>query len=211
MSAASGCVLVGYSAEGDVPGIADAQQRNISPKDAGSSLGDASAVKPTDGSVVKPADGGVTKPTDATVAKPSDASAAVPTDGGAQTDGAVVLLPKQIEGCGTAESCTPSCESGSCRVSCAGSDLCWTTCEEDTTCLIDCSNGGICDMNCDEGASCEVDCRGARDCDHLECDEGASCVLRCENNLLGCSLSCDGVAMTCPNNVHVCDAPCPAT
>jgi hypothetical protein len=180
-----GCVLVGYNAEGDLPGLPDAQQRNVLPKDAG----------------LAQSDGGV--------ARPSDATLAVPDTGSVDAGPLHAALGVKLAGCGVLGSCTPSCESGSCRVPCANSQFCWTTCHEDTTCAIDCSNGGICDMNCREGASCEVDCRGTTDCDYLECEEGASCVLHCANNPLGCSLRCHGVAMSCANNVYVCDAPCP--
>jgi hypothetical protein len=182
--------LVGYSAEDQELGLDDAEQRRLTLSDGGS----------------KPSEAGATPAADAVVAKPSDAGSSADT--GAQGDAAAVAKP--IKGCGLLQSCTPTCETGSCLVPCANSELCWTTCEEDTSCAIDCSNGGICDMNCHEGATCKVDCRNTRDCDHLECEEGASCVLYCGNNPLGCSLSCDdGVAMTCPNNVHTCDAPCP--
>jgi len=133
-----------------------------------------------------------------------DAGVVVALDAGHAAD--AVAAEKR---CAADETCSPSCSSGSCQVSCADSYWCWTTCESNTVCTIDCSNGGICDMDCRAGASCEVDCRDTRDCDHLKCEAGASCVLHCGNNLLGCSLSCSGVAMTCADNVHVCDAPCP--
>jgi hypothetical protein len=148
-------------------------------------------------------------PPDAGVAARVDGGGmVVPADAGAVADAGAEVTTSP-EGCGLDETCLPSCSSGHCQVSCANSSWCWTTCESNTVCTIDCSNGGICDMDCHAGASCEVDCRDTRDCDYLKCEAGASCVLHCGNNLLGCSLYCAGVAMTCANNVHVCDAPCP--
>jgi hypothetical protein len=140
-----------------------------------------------------------------------------PADAGvrdARSDGATLLRdggidPAEELGCGIAEVCTPDCESGTCDVRCAGALLCDTHVAEDAYAAIDCNDAQLCNLHCNAGATCDVDCRGANDCDNLECQDGASCTLRCGNNLLGCSLDCQGVAMNCANDVQVCDAPCP--
>jgi len=189
LTSAAGCTLVGYG-DGTTEPVDDGQK----------------LVQPNDGSVRK--DGGNSG--DARVIGSSDAGVRAKDAGAKDGSTDAGLGTSKSLGCGAGEICTPDCEAADCTVSCAGALVCTTDVAEDSHASIDCKAAGLCDMDCKAGATCVVDCRDANDCDHLECSEGASCTLLCANNPDGCSLHCHGVAQTCANGVHVCDAPCPS-
>lgn len=103
--------------------------------------------------------------------------------------------------CDLASDCRLDCSAHAvCEdVRCRNADECFIDCsagvdmvpDDGSTCTVDCSDTKSCSVNCGDGGKCLLDCAGSLDCSFVRCDAGSS-----------------GMA-SCPNDVLVCNRPCP--
>ena len=125
-----------------------------------------------------------------------------------------------------------ACESGACSDHCAGAQCayecavdgcqcsfscteasmtCNGTCNSETICNIDCGKGRQCHATCKSGSICDVDCTGVKDCKRVSCEGNAQCILNCTDTAgMNCMFErCDGVELSCANDIKVCNRDCP--
>lgn len=131
--------------------------------------------------------------------------------------------------CLTADSCVCSggcpCDItciGRCSIECTGHDTLCTLdmteaenplnvdCQNGATCIVDATRGDLgSDFRCEGPETvCEVGCFDAFDCS-VECVLGASCLVTCLEASSCDFRRCDGSEEMCPDDVLVCNRPCP--
>jgi hypothetical protein len=114
--------------------------------------------------------------------------------------------------CPAAGDCLIDC-TADCDLQCAGSGDCDFLCGPG--CLASCTGSGLCvvsigddsTVRCTGSGGCDVDCDG--DC-LVTCPGSGTCIARCEPGY-ECDIdSCSGGVLSCPDDVLVCNGPCPA-
>lgn len=91
--------------------------------------------------------------------------------------------------CGTSGRCDAQCrgEGSRCDIECADTDRCEATCSEGSTCTIACTDGAPCKVECRDHATCLLECGDASTCELERCDDGA---VSCPDNIIVCNRAC---------------------
>jgi cysteine-rich repeat protein len=117
------------------------------------------------------------------------------------------------EDCGTGGGdCNLKCPGGcDCNLNCSGSSNCKPECKGGGSCIFDCAGASNCAPDCKGmGTACEISCGGgASNCNEVLCGGGAACVLFCLGTANCGFRDCPGGAMSCGDDVHVCNRDCP--
>jgi hypothetical protein len=111
--------------------------------------------------------------------------------------------------CGQADECSVACAAGTrCNLDCTEADECTLACTA-ADCRVDCTRADNCAIACLQG-SCLIECAGANHCEQVVCTNGATCTLDCTGanhcDFAACS---QGGIQQCPDNLLVCNGPCP--
>lgn len=134
---------------------------------------------------------------------------------------APVTCSNDCTSCGAGGCCTQDCPSGNCPT-CRAGCTCDLSCQEDRPCDAICASGSVCKVDgmnngtdgaytihCETGSQCEVTCVGDEGSCTVTCTGTASCLVIDAMQAASSTLTCPGGAMSCPNNVKVCNRACP--